>query len=338
MSMANFFNRLTGEIEIQNLDAMNLQINNIPFNGGSGGGGISSITSSDSSVTVLSQNSGASMNLTNAGSKWSTFNATSNVNLNNNSITNLNGISFDGNEVALYYNAPSLGISVAGGASGVVYDSEYNKPSLSDVLSVNSGNGLGNNITNVNSISCTSLLVNNNAVYSASNPPPQMITQKYKQQIVNSVSYTLPNYTNSGSDTYWKLYSFNTANYPNCSNFLVNITNIGFNIVTQNATGNISADMYLIDNATLNTITPQDLAKSKISYSLNTAWSDGTGALPNYTTNFQLFYSNSTSICPQNLSIVFQCNNLSNGYLIRNNIQCDITGSTEYINYLAGSI
>ena len=183
MSMANFFNRLTGEIEIQNLDAMNLQINNIPFNGGSGGGGISSITSSDSSVTVLSQNSGASMNLTNAGSKWSTFNATSNVNLNNNSITNLNGISFDGNEVALYYNAPSLGISVAGGASGVVYDSEYNKPSLSDVLSVNSGNGLGNNITNVNSISCTSLLVNNNAVYSASNPPPQMITQKYKHNL-----------------------------------------------------------------------------------------------------------------------------------------------------------
>jgi uncharacterized membrane protein len=227
---------------------------------------------------------------------------------------------------------------VAGGASGVVYDSEYNKPSLSDVLSVNSGNGLGNNITNINSISCTSLLVNNNAVYSASNPPPQMITQKYKQQIVNSVSYTLPNYTNSGSDTYWKLYSFNTANYPNCSNFLVNITNIGFNIVTQSGTGNISADMYLIDNATLNTITPQDLAKSKISYSLNTAWSDGTGALPNYTTNFQLFYSNITSVCPQNLSIIFQCNNLSNGYLIRNNISCDITGSTEYINYLAGSI
>ena len=334
MSMANFFNRLTGEIEFQNLDAMNLQINNVPFSSGSGGGS-TSITSSDSSITVTSTSN--QVNITNAGNKWSTFNATSNVNLHNNSITNLNGLSFDGNEVALYYNAPSLGISVAGGASGVVYDSEYNKPSLSDVLSVNSGNGLGHNITNVNSISCTSLLVNNNAVYSASNPPPQMITQKYKQQIVNSVSYTLPNYTNSGSDTYWKLYSFNTANYPSCSNFLVNITNIGFNIVTQSGTGNISADMYLIDNATLNTITPQDLAKSKISYSLNTAWGDGTGALPNYTTNFQLFYANTTAVCPQNLSIVFQCNNLSNSYLIRNNISCDITGTTEFINYLQGT-
>ena len=149
MSMANFINRLTGEVEFQNLDAMNLQINNVPFSG-SGGGGSTSITSSDNSITVTPTTN--QVDLTNAGTKWSTFNATSNVNLNNHSLNNVSSILID-NVASIYYDVPSLAITVGGGPSGILYDSHYNKPSLSDVLSVNSGDGLGNSITNVNSIS-----------------------------------------------------------------------------------------------------------------------------------------------------------------------------------------
>ena len=154
--MANFFNRLTNEIQIQNLDATNLQINNIPFSGGGGGSGGDVITSSDNSITV--SQTGNEINITNAGINWSTYAATSEVDMSECNFNNISAVEFSSfstqKSISLYQGATSVvglnGLYISDGGNnagniGNIYDSFSNKPTLSDILSVG-GDGLGNNI------------------------------------------------------------------------------------------------------------------------------------------------------------------------------------------------
>lgn len=127
-------------------------VNATTINGGGGGGGISSVTSSDSSLTVTPLNSGATINLTNAGQKWSTFNATTGVNLANHAINNVYSIGI-GNG-SLGYTGNILTYTASGTAH--YYDDHYNQPTMSDVAGAGSSAG-GYNITDVGSLACNSL-------------------------------------------------------------------------------------------------------------------------------------------------------------------------------------
>jgi hypothetical protein len=109
-------------------------INATTINGGGGGGGITSVTSSDSSLTVTSQNNGATMNLTNAGNKWSTFSASGNINVANHAITNVNNIEIGTGTLT----CPSNILTITNAGTGHYYDDHFNKPTISDVASAGS--------------------------------------------------------------------------------------------------------------------------------------------------------------------------------------------------------
>ena len=322
MSLANFFNRAINEVQIANLDATNLQINNVPFSGAGGGGGYD-ITSSDSSITLTSQSSGTIMDLTEAGNKWSTFSATSDVTLANNNVKNVSSLGFTNDMATFYYSAPSVAVSVGGGASGILYDTRYNKPALSDILSVNSGNASGGSMSNVGTIGCSNLTVSNSTglitvtnttsntngqVYSTLNPPPGSVgsAHYYNQLYVVPTQINLVPFVSTAlSNTYFKLYTIPISNYPSCVHYVVNVSQIDFYLRSGSSTGTASMTMYLLDKTDLTSITQADLNKSTQAYAIN-PFTFTSGQTYNMNTAFTLEYQSET--VPSALQIVFACN------------------------------
>lgn len=138
-------------------------INATTINGGGGGGGITSVTSSDSSLTVTSQNNGSTMNLTNAGQKWSTFNATSSVNVANHAITNVAELDLGTGD----FTCPNNILTITNGSVGHYYDDHFNQPTMSDVAGAGSSAG-GYDITDVGNFKCTKYLEIGNGITGSS--------------------------------------------------------------------------------------------------------------------------------------------------------------------------
>ena len=256
MSMANFFNRATNEIQFQNLDATNLQINNVPFSGS--GGGSDTIVSSDSSIVVT--NTTGQVDITQAGKNWSSFDASSNVDFNLKNINHIGSISFDNNLMAIYYNSPSIAVSVGGGASGTLYDTEYNKPGLSDIL-IGNPNALGYNMTGVGNITATNLTVSNatgvinvvntatsatGLVYSSLNPQPNGANHN----ILNYQLKTVPQCTFTNSSTPASVYTFTNVAIQTAKYFNLKISSIPF--TTESGGVGFSNEPFILYLATTN--------------------------------------------------------------------------------------
>ena len=127
--------------------------------------------STDNSVQVVTSNNYTNFNLVNAGQNWSTFNASSEVNMNENSLSNLSNIGFSSfgsnNPLVIFqsfsgytgsqglYITDNYGIN--GANSGKIYDSLYNRPTLASVLMNNGNSAGGYNILNVNHLQCQTI-------------------------------------------------------------------------------------------------------------------------------------------------------------------------------------
>ena len=137
MSMKYFYDNAQGQFVFPSLDAINFEINNVPVSGvtGSTGGTLTSLTCSDGSITIGSTAGGYI--LSNAGANV----GSTNLNMRNNAITNVNNINVGS------FNISSSGVLQIQNGNlpvGEVFDSQYNPPTFSDFV----GNGQTMNFNN----------------------------------------------------------------------------------------------------------------------------------------------------------------------------------------------
>lgn len=282
MSLANFYDINQNQIIIPSLDAMNLEINNIPFNGSGGNSNILNITSSDGSVNIT--NTSGTVNITNAGQNWSNFQSINEVNMNGNNFLNLSGFSMQSfstaNNLTLYQgfsgcsglNGMYLTDGAQGGAGNVgnVYDSKFNPPTLSDCLIASTSAG-GYDITEIGKLSCgTSLSIGNLSISNVSgilnitngvktgkiydsviNVPPSSIPYSQYRQVATIKNVLSSNWTNYGSDgSLSTLYTFDLTQYPNCRHFTLNLSEL--DILNTEGQGTLyGISLYLMDTNTM---------------------------------------------------------------------------------------
>ena len=250
----------------------------------------------------------------------------------------------DGTTVGQIYDSHFNPVAASGTLQGILTaNPSAGNESLLNVgqLTAETASFTNLNVANVGGIITVENSTNNvvGSAYTTFNPP-----QIIMQSISNTQSLSIPYVTDAQNNTYWKLFEFNTANYPNCNNFTVNVTNIGCTIVTPlQSGGTYIAEFYLIDNLILNSITTGDLIKSlRVNVAapmLDVEWILGTGSNIFYQNTLSLQYFNTTSETPKTLGIVFLLNdfgNLSN-YLMRNAFQCTVTASSIFTSYLDNS-
>jgi hypothetical protein len=159
MSLANFYNLQQNQLVIPSLDVSNLEINDVPFNGGGITGSSYDIINTDGSITITK--GATAYTLSDAGKNWSTYPPLTNINLDNSNLFNTRGLIFK-NGLSIYQlNAgsnPNLSICNFHGntllASGNIFDSYFNYPYLSTIIAKN-GNAQAGTITNLNKIQIT---------------------------------------------------------------------------------------------------------------------------------------------------------------------------------------
>ena len=207
---------------------------------------------------------------------------------------------------------------------GHVFDSYFNPVSasgtLQGILTLNPSAG-NEDIEDVNNLTVnTSITLNTKPLY---------VNQAYYQGVVDTTSLNMVSGL-SNSDMYFKVYPIVLTLYPQCCHYIVTVSQLNFTVVTSTPSGSINAQMYLIDNLTMNNISSTDLAKSVQSVTVNIPWSAGENTI--YNTPFTLEYCANSP--PSTLGIVMMTNSVSGAYLSRSLINFAVNSETQIINRL----
>jgi hypothetical protein len=163
MALRNIWDQIQNQFVVNALDANILEIDNIPIN--TSGGGSTTLSNSDSSITVTPVTGGYS--LSNAGQNWSTHSATSNVNLNNNNLVGATNVSIGNCTLGQSYSGPATITISNNTTTGTVFDTAINYPYISTILTKNSS-ALGKSLTNLN------ILTAANGTFSGSTSSPAL--------------------------------------------------------------------------------------------------------------------------------------------------------------------
>lgn len=224
MSLRQIYNINQNEFAVPSLDVNNFQINNADVIPSQIDGGISSVTSSDNSCVVTVTNGVA--DITNTSRNWASVPANAEVVMNEGQISGLANFTFapfaQSTPLTLYQSYtndpnvnPTLCVTEDYGSTtyGQIYDTYYNKPALSDVLSLSAPNtAAGASITDVGSLNCTSLTVNGNPITGNSGGPTTSTTTLTLTGDDTSNPVVVPTLTfNSNSDNYATIQYNNNA-------------------------------------------------------------------------------------------------------------------------------
>lgn len=184
MSLRSFYSVENNEFVLPRLDVDFLEMDHVPVNP-NGGGGFSTITSSDNTITVTPTNNGANINLTGAGSQWYQYPAIESVNFGDNAVTNAGYIQMGTftqsgvTPLSIYQaseNVPFTGYGLYitdgnpasnSGNIGNIYDSQFNRPTMSDVAGAGSSCN-GSDIVNIGNLACSKYLTIGNGITGSS--------------------------------------------------------------------------------------------------------------------------------------------------------------------------
>ena len=325
MSLASFLNS-NDDIQFSEINCGTINaniVNATVINGGSGGSGVN-ITSSDNTLTIT--NGKGTVDLTNAGQNWSKFPSIAQVDMNGNMFKNLATFQFTSFTTAKnlsvyqgYTNATGLsGIYLtdgglgAGGNVGNIYDSYYNKPTMSDIIQGSGVSGMPITLNSDGSVTLTTngvLKVTNGSVtgrvFDNTIYKPSAISSnpiQYRQQVSPS-NYLAQSWTYQGSNGFTSyIVQLPCSNYPNACHFVLDV--LMLTLTSNEGSGSFGGlSLWLTDSQLM----PIDETKSVSSVRLptgpftnnsNVVWTPPTG------TNWTLEYVN--TVAPVNLYLFVQ--------------------------------
>ena len=212
---------------------------------------------------------------------------------------------------------------------GHVFDTYFNPVSasgtLQGILTLNPSAG-NENIEDVNN-----LVVNTSITL---NTKPLNVSQSYYQGVVDTTSLNMISGL-SNSDMYFKVYPIALTYFPQCCHYVIDVTQINLSVITTSIpSGNINAQMFLIDNLMMSSITSTDLAKSVRSVVINIPFEAGANEI--YNTPFTLEYC--ASVPPSTLAIVMMTNSVGSSYISRNLVNFAVNADTQISNRLQALI